>query len=285
MRLLFLGTGPAVALPRPGHRDPLCTDARRGGKSRRRRSAAVVSGNAWTVLIDAGPDITEQLNSARPARLDAVLLTHAHADAAGGLRDLDRWVARHWPTSTIPVFTDGMTKRRLAARHPHLKNLHFVSTPSFQPLPLKKIVIRPFPVRHSLTPGFPTRGWLFGQTLAYASDVAALPPRSARLLKNLDTLVLDAAMYLGRTMPAHLSADAAIRLAARLRVRRLFLTQLGHSHPPHAEAESATRRFLRDLKVNRPASVALAHDGLVVRCPVPRFAAKQKSAMMKPYKS
>ena len=89
MTLTFLGTGPAAAIPRRGCRCSACVDARRGGKSRRTRSAVLVMDGKTAILIDAGPDILGQLKRERIRRFDAVLLTHGHSDATGGLRDLD----------------------------------------------------------------------------------------------------------------------------------------------------------------------------------------------------
>lgn len=262
LRLTFLGTGPAVAIPRDGHRDALCDAARAGGKSRRRRSAALVEGRSATLLIDAGPDIFAQLEAAVPARLDGVVLTHGHADAAGGIADLDRWLGLHLPGAHLHVYAETPTRRMLESRHPGLRHVRMATFRPHVLLRFGGLEVLPFRVRHSITPGFPTSGFAVGKRLAYASDVAAIPPRAAAVIRGVGTLVLDAAMWFGRGMPAHLTPDVAIPLAAKLRAKNLILTQTGHTYPPHEDAERELRRWAAETGSFDPRRLALAYDGM-----------------------
>ncbi len=232
MRLTFLGTGPAEGVPRKGHRDPLCCDARRGGKSARLRSAALVQKGNVNVLIDAGPDVKEQLARVRIKRLDGIVITHAHGDAIYGL-DAVRGLA--------PIVMPKARKERVR---------------------FGDLEITCFPVRHTFDARIPTRGFLFDKTLAYISDTRGLPTASLRLLRNIDTLILDAAAYFGVHIPTHLSPDQSIALAAQLHAQRLYLTQVGHSYPPHAIAEKEIRRFAK--KQFGFKKVFLAYDGMEV---------------------
>jgi phosphoribosyl 1,2-cyclic phosphate phosphodiesterase len=262
LKVLFLGTGPAAAVPRSGHRDALCRDARRGGKSRRLRSSALLTHADRTVLIDAGPDVERQLESAHPPRLDAVLLTHGHSDACGGLRDLDRWIARHLGSRPVPVITDHATRRRLLRTASGLKRIELRGVRPYATVGIGPLRVTPFAVRHSATPGFATFGYRFGGRLAYASDMAGLPPRSRLLLQGIPTLVLDGAAWIGARIPSHLSADAAVRLGAELGAKKIILTQIGHGYPPHAEAERRLRAYCTRRGGDRPPSVMLAYDGM-----------------------
>lgn len=260
LKLQFLGTGPAVAIPREGCGDEVCRAARRGGKSRRTRSSALVALGRTTILIDAGPDVLEQLSRARVKRLDAVLLTHGHADAAGGLRDLDKWAGKNFTGTRLSILTDQYTLFRLKKKYPALANLELIAIKAYKKFSLGQVSFIPFSVRHSVTPGFPTFGFYFGQRLAYASDAIRIPPRSFSLLKNTKTLVLDAAKFRGKSMAMHFSSDEAIRTASKLRVKNLILTQIGHSYPPHEKAESEIQKFLQDSAYKCPKRVILAYD-------------------------
>jgi len=276
MHLLFLGTGPAEAIPRKGHTDAACLDAIKGGKSRRTRSSVFLSDGDAKILIDAGPDFREQMKRAFPSvipaqagihrmdsrfrgndkakRTDAVFLTHAHLDACGGVGSVSR---------SVPIYTDPITAVRLRLCHPKHTFVEFVP---FKPIRIKSVEIIPFPVIHATSPDFPTHGYLFNHTLAYASDMKSLPPKSAALLRQIQTLVLDGAMYLNVQMPTHLSADASIQLAAKLRAKNLILTQIGHTYPPHAIAEKAVKKFAASSNLFDPQKIALAYDGLKIEC-------------------
>jgi phosphoribosyl 1,2-cyclic phosphate phosphodiesterase len=264
MEIVFLGTGPSEPIPRPGHRDAACRDARRGGKSRRTRSSALLTARGATVLIDAGPDVEEQLERTHPTAIDAVLLTHGHADAAGGLRQLDRWAGRHFGAAKIRVTAEPATVRRAARTCSACEHIAFSAVRPFGRVRVGPFAATALPVRHSMTPGFATYGYLFGGELAYASDVASLPPRTAARLRGVRTLVLDAAMYFGTRIASHLSTAQAIRLGGALKVRRLVLTQIGHTYPPHDRAAREIEKYLRTER-ERPREVVLAHDGLRLR--------------------
>ena len=102
MNVVFLGSGSAIPIPRghdgrSGYRGALrparaqrrihdCPQCRsRDVRDRRLSSAIVIDGR---VLIDAGPAIGELLSSVDvpPDGIAAILLTHRHRDAGGGLQ-------------------------------------------------------------------------------------------------------------------------------------------------------------------------------------------------------
>ncbi|MBU1032476.1 MAG: MBL fold metallo-hydrolase [Patescibacteria group bacterium] len=263
LSITFLGTGPDSGIPRKGCVDDVCISARRGGKSRRMRSSALVSSGRVKILIDAGPDILEQLKRAKVRRLDAALLTHGHADACSGLRDLDKWAAAHLPNGLF-IMTDKVTRARLEKRFKDLCALRFVTIRSYAKIKIGNASIIPFSVKHSVTPGFPALGYLFGKQLAYASDAVGIPPCSSVLLRNIRTLALDGAKFGGKSMAMHFSSHESIRMASKLHAHHLVLTQLGHTYPPHERAEREIRKFLKTSKLKYPKRISLAYDGLTI---------------------
>lgn len=259
MEVLFLGTGPAEAIPRAGHTDPLCRDALKPhSKSRRLRSSALVSSGVTRILIDAGPDIGYQLAAHRVERIDAVLLTHAHLDAAAGLSTLDAWAAARG--LVLPVYTEAATPRRYG----EFERLEYRFVKAGHKTRIGVVPTRFFRVRHSLQPGFPTLGFRLGE-LAYASDAAAVPPISRQKLQGVRTFVLDAAFWFGTKYRGHLTPDKSIRIARWVGVEHLVLTQTGHTYPPHAEAEASIRRHAAEHAPGL--KVSLAYDGMLLRLP------------------
>lgn len=86
MDLVFLGTGAAWGVPETGCPCRVCQKMRSLNEERL-RSAYLLKGKE-TLLLDCGPDIRRQLNGLAIERLDAILISHEHADHYLGLDDL-----------------------------------------------------------------------------------------------------------------------------------------------------------------------------------------------------
>ncbi len=259
MELLFLGTGPAEAIPRMGHTDALCRDALKPqSKSRRLRSAAVLRFRETSILIDAGPDIGYQLASHRVQHLDAALLTHAHLDAGGGLKMLADWASASG--RILPVYTEPATQKRYGI----FSSLEYRFVKPGATAKIGRLSVRFLRVRHSLQPGFPTLGFRIGK-LAYASDVASIPAPTLKQLQGVRTFVLDAAFWFGQKYRGHLTPDTSLKYAQWLGVEHLVLTQTGHTYPPHLEAERLLKAYAKEHAPHL--KISLAHDGLRLKNP------------------
>src|SRR5579863_9168705 len=90
LAVTILGCGSSGGVPRVGQGWGACDPNE--PRNRRRRCSLLVrrgAGGAVTqALIDASPDLREQLLGEGVRRLDAVLLSHEHADHTHGLDDL-----------------------------------------------------------------------------------------------------------------------------------------------------------------------------------------------------
>lgn len=177
------------------------------------------------MLLDVTRDFDEQ--AAALDRLDCVLLSHAHADACGGIPRLRRWW-RERADHPLRVYAAEETLAALRRRHaPHAREAHY-----------------------------PTYAWRLtsgGTRLVYASDVARLTPELERFAAGASLLVVDGAMW-RRTLFSHLTIDRELPRLCDWRVERILLTQIGRTAPVHdrlvREARSLCRR------------AAPAYDGL-----------------------
>src|SRR5215470_9059677 len=105
----ILGSGSSGGVPRPALGWGACDPA--NPRNRRRRCSLLVerttSHGTTRILIDTSPDLREQLIDAEVDHLDAVFLTHEHADQTHGIDDL-RSVVLH-QRKRIPVYLNQST--------------------------------------------------------------------------------------------------------------------------------------------------------------------------------
>ena len=86
IKVTFLGTGTSQGVPIVGCTCDVCnsTDPR----DHRLRTSAFVEVDGVKLLIDAGPDLRQQLLTNKILDIDAILLTHEHTDHVGGIDDV-----------------------------------------------------------------------------------------------------------------------------------------------------------------------------------------------------
>jgi phosphoribosyl 1,2-cyclic phosphate phosphodiesterase len=249
--ITFLGTGTSNGIPVIGCDCEVCrsTDPR----DRRTRTSALIRYDGHAVLIDTATELRAQALANDVRRVDAVLMTHAHADHTGGFDDLRRF--NELQGAHIPVYADPGTAAMLRERYAYTFTDHFPFYGGKPDLHLHEIdgpfelfgqEIIPIPVLHGR---LPITGFRIGD-LAYITDAKELPAPSLELLHDLDVLVLNALR--ARSHPTHLSFSEAVDIIQAVRPRRAYLVHLSHE-TSHANAE----RLL-------PAGVEIAWDGLVI---------------------
>jgi phosphoribosyl 1,2-cyclic phosphate phosphodiesterase len=256
MRITFLGTGPINSIPRLGCTSPACQDARKSGsKSKRTRSSALINYNNKNILIDASPDFLDQVKKNKVKKIDALLITHPHFDAYGGIKQLDDWLK--FP---IDLYCQKQTWQIIKNRYKNLKNIKWVEIKTNKKFKIGKLSILPILVYHSIIneKKFPTLAFKIGR-LVYCSDVKKIPTQSLKHFRGINTLILDAAMYFKKQIFSHLNTADAINLANNLAVKNLYLTQIGHSYPPHNLAEKEIKKFIKLNNIKT--KVHLAYDG------------------------
>ncbi|MFC1632799.1 MBL fold metallo-hydrolase [Patescibacteria group bacterium] len=264
MQLTFLGTGPSLALPRKGHADALCKSARKvGSKDKRTRSSALITHKQKNILIDCGPDFLEQIKREYITKIDAILLTHAHRDAAGGFNQLRIWLNNH--SEKIPIYIERRTWQTLKTRFKRLDHLKPIFISAGKNFKLLDLNVKPFRVHHSLQKEFPTLGYRFGNKLVYASDFWKVPYKSKENMYKADVLMIDAAIYFGLYIHGHQNTEQALKMAHALRAGQTYLTQVGHSYPPHVRAQQDIRRAWMAMGEQAKSMPKIAYDGLKIK--------------------
>lgn len=259
LQVRILGCGSSGGVPRIGNDWGVCDPA----EPRNRRTRCSVLVRYWSpgateptlVLIDTSPDIREQLLAARVTRLDAVVLTHEHADQCHGIDDLRALVLR--AMKRIPLHMDSETARVVGDRfrycfegagaYPAILDRHddLVAGQAIRIGGLGgELEMLALAQDHG---GISSLGFRMG-TFGYCNDVVRLPETTLERLYGLDTLVVDALRY--RPHPTHASVAEALAWIERLKPRRAVLTNL------HVDLDYAK------LRSELPAGVEPAYDGM-----------------------
>lgn len=212
------------------HCDPLCTSAKKGDKDRRTRSCLAIALKNKVILLDAGPDILYQLRKYQ-LKADLVFVSHAHPDAAYGLRYLKNF---HPPPQIFSEKLGNIKPGRV--------------------LRIFGIKILPFRIPHSkIAPYTGLKIWL-PKTVIYASDMAALTGLK-KYFQDCDILFADGSI-LKRNLPGHLSITNQLKFYKRWRLPRVIFTHLGHKTLSHEN--------LQEFIKSRYQNAEVAYDGMVI---------------------
>ena len=113
LSLTILGCGSSAGVPRPALGWGACDP--NNPRNRRRRCSLLAEqagdGGVTRILIDTSPDLREQLLDAEVDHIDAVFLTHEHADQTHGIDDLRSVVLRQ--RRRIPVYLNRSTAKEM----------------------------------------------------------------------------------------------------------------------------------------------------------------------------
>jgi phosphoribosyl 1,2-cyclic phosphate phosphodiesterase len=239
MKITFLGTGTSHGVPSidcmlSGYlrcQKGVCRASFSDPRQQRTRSSVLVEYEGMHVLIDVSSDFRSQALRERIPKIDAVLITHCHADHISGIPDIRSYTAHR--KDPLPLYGSDESMTAIHGSFPYIFNPgtsigggipRLTTNPVAGAFPLFGKEITCIPVDHGGLRGS------FGYRIngfAYIPDLKSLPPTAAGLLGGLDALVLNC-LRETKTHSSHLTLEQSVGLAREIAPKKCYFIHMSH---------------------------------------------------------
>jgi phosphoribosyl 1,2-cyclic phosphate phosphodiesterase len=260
LEITILGCGSSGGVPRAdgnwGACDPNDPRNRRDRCSLMvRRPSEEGADRSTTLVVDAAPEFRLQTAREGAKRLDALLMTHDHADQAHGIDDIRAFAQRQ--RARIPCHVNAETQATLERRFGYIFHGE-KSYPAISDLvripdhgepwqvegPSGAIPVVTFDQDHG---DVHSVGYRFGP-VAYSSDVLDLDDAAFEAMAGVELWIVDALRYTPH--PTHSHVERTLGWVERLKPARTILTNM------HIDLDYT------ELSSRLPAGVEAAWDGM-----------------------
>ena len=218
------------------------------------RSSILVETEDLSIAIDVGPDFRQQMLRIGQKKLDAILITHEHADHIMGLDDVRPF--NFMQRKDMPVYATASVAENLKTRfdyvfaankYPGAPMVKLHSIDKNTPFKIANLRITPIEVIHGT---LPVLGFRFGD-FTYLTDVKTIQTEELEKVRGTRYLVLNA---LHHSMHfTHLNLEEAIALSQRIQPEFTYFSHTSHNMGRYAE-----------ISKELPEGMQLAYDGLVL---------------------
>lgn len=246
MNITFLGTGTSTGVPQLGCTCNVCRSENM--KDKRLRNSAIISVDDKQFLIDAGPDLRQQLITNNINQVTAILLTHEHYDHVGGLDDVR-------PLGQTNIYAEKNVLEAIERNMPYcFGTFKYPGVPKMnlnqideQPFEIRGIKITPIRVMHAR---LPILGYRIGD-IAYLTDVKSINEIEFEKMHGLKVLVINALRK--EEHISHITLGEAINIAKKINAKKTFFTHISHHLGLHD-----------DVSKELPENIYLAYDNLSI---------------------
>ncbi len=294
MEMTLMGTGTSHGVPVIGCNCKVCTSS--DEKNKRFRCSAYIKSNEAKLVIDTGPEFRLQCIKYKIQTLDAVLLTHSHADHMNGLDDVR--IFSHTKSSDahkksnetkgegLDLYANKNTLHDLKNRFDYIFKdvqigggkpklcLHEIPVDNKNQFVIKDIYITPVNLKHGKLNDC---GYIFTDAcadkgIAYLTDCNHISSDSFSIIKNscttIEHLVIDALRI--KPHSTHFSFLEAMDAAQKIKAKHTWFIHMTHEML-HTEVQEYIDENLKLFPVlekivkEEGGSVSPAYDGLILK--------------------
>jgi len=252
VKIVLLGTGTSLGVPMIGCDCEVCHSSHY--KDKRLRSSAYFELEGLGLQIDIGPDFRQQMLLNRISKIDAVLLTHEHADHTSGMDEIRGF--NFSQKMSIPFYGEQRVVNDLRQRFDYIfKPVKYSGLPAIElkeisglnNFSIKETEIMPLSLMHG---NLPILGYRI-RNAAYITDASFLPEETITRLQGLEVLIINALRQTSHH--SHLSLKECLVCIEQIKPKKAYITHISHQMGLHDQIESTL-----------PDSVHLAYDGLII---------------------
>ncbi len=223
-------------------------------RDKRLRTSINILTKNTSLQIDIGPDFRQQVLRSQITRIDAILLTHHHADHTSGLDEIRAF--NFSQDQLIPIYAENYVLEDLKLRfdyifggvnYPGLPNLKLQLVEPGNSVNISGIDVLPVRIMHG---ELPILGYRIGN-FAYITDANFIDEVTLSQLQDLDILIINALRQ--KLHHSHFSLQQSLEMIKVINAKKSYITHISHQMGTHQETE---------LKL--PTNVSLAFDGLIL---------------------
>ena len=252
IKVYFLGTGTSQGIPVIGSNHSVCLSD--DAKDKRLRVAVWVHSDDFSIVIDCGPDFRQQMLSSKCQHIDALLITHEHADHTAGLDDIRPF---YFKQGDIPIYAHERVLNNLKKRfdyifetenkYPGAPSVVAIEVKENENFEVKEQVVEPITAMHGNLQVF---GYKI-QDFVYLTDVKTITDKEVAKIKGCKVLVINCL----REEPhnTHFNLEEALDFISLVQPKKTYLTHISHLLGFHEEVQKKL-----------PKNVFLAYDNLEI---------------------
>ena len=234
LEVTILGCGSSAGTPVIGCDCDVCTS--KNPKNKRTRASILIEQDGTKLLVDTSPDLREQALREQLTDINAIFVTHFHADHVMGIDDIRSFNYRR--NSSLPIYSDAKTLENMKKSFSYVFDERIQTDVWYKPQATPHVAscehydyftvnnsleVQTFLQYHGIMPCAGVRVGGF----AYSTDVNHLPEKSLEMLADLDVWVVDCLRY--QSAPTHAHLEMTLGWIEQVKPKRAILTHMSHA--------------------------------------------------------